>query len=342
MGRGGITPEESGLLDLLGLRVRRARAALGLSRRALEARAGVSERYLAQLEAGRGNISILLLSRIAVALGADLADLLAPPVDLARRGRIALLGLDPAARHECAIALGERLGVPVFHLDVAATALNGGAAAVQRADAEAEIVAFAGLIETHARCVFSIGEALLVEPRAWRLFRARCFTLWLKAGLSPRLSVEEASANDVLRSFETLADVQTRAASLEPRPAGGEPPDPEPGALPDASLDSGQRQVPASPAASSRETDEGPGGPTLPASNPTPSPREPGRDPDLLVLGRFVDALSSRADLVIELPGRDLAAWVESILPLVADTQAVAAAAADGLQRPDSAPTPPG
>ncbi|MEN9317190.1 MAG: Shikimate kinase, partial [Pseudomonadota bacterium] len=126
MGRGGLTPEETGFLDLLGLRVRRARAALGVSRRELAQRSGVSERYLAELESGRGNISILLLKRLATALGADLQDLLVPAVDLGRRGRLALLGLESATRRDCANALGELLGVPVFHLDVVATATIGG------------------------------------------------------------------------------------------------------------------------------------------------------------------------------------------------------------------------
>lgn len=333
MGRGGITPEEAGLLDQLGLRVRRARAALGLSRRALEQRSGVSERYLAQLESGRGNISILLLNRIALALGADLAELLAPPVDLARRGRLALLGLDPAARRDCAIALGERLRVPVFHVDVAATALNGGAAAVQRADADAEIAAFAGLVEAHARCVFSIGETLLVEPRIWRLFRTRCFTLWLKAGLPPRPPLEQAPVSDLPRSFDESAVV---AAG----PAGREPRAPEEGASPDASVDPEWRQVVASPAPSSRETDEAPGGPTLPASDPLAAQRPPESDPERLVLGRFAEALASRADLVIELSGRDPDGWMETILPQVGDTHPVVAAATDGLERPESAPLP--
>lgn len=278
MARDAITPEEAGLLGQLGLRVRRARAARGLSRRALEERSGVSERYLAQLESGRGNASILLLNRIAVALGTDLADLLAPPADLARRGRVALLGLDPAARHDCAIALGERLGVSVFHVDVAATAPNGGAAAVQRADAEAEIAAFAGLVETHARCVFSIGEALLVEPRAWRLFRTRCFTLWLKAGTAPRVTPEEAAASDTAQAFDGIAAVDTHSAGSEP---GG--------------------------------------------SDPASAPREQERKPDHRALERIVDALSSRTDLVVDLTGRDPVAWMDAILPMIAEVPLVAA-----------------
>jgi XRE family aerobic/anaerobic benzoate catabolism transcriptional regulator len=56
------------LLVLVGERVRSARARMGLSRRALAEKSGVSQRYLAQLESGQGNISIGLLLRIARAL----------------------------------------------------------------------------------------------------------------------------------------------------------------------------------------------------------------------------------------------------------------------------------
>nr|HMQ58789.1 helix-turn-helix domain-containing protein [Rhizobiaceae bacterium] len=52
----------------VGERVRRARQRKGISRRILSELSGVSQRYLAQLEAGEGNISIALLHRVALAL----------------------------------------------------------------------------------------------------------------------------------------------------------------------------------------------------------------------------------------------------------------------------------
>ncbi len=56
------------LLFVVGERVRNARARKGISRRVLSETSGVSQRYLAQLESGTGNISIALLLRIATAL----------------------------------------------------------------------------------------------------------------------------------------------------------------------------------------------------------------------------------------------------------------------------------
>jgi DNA-binding XRE family transcriptional regulator len=55
-------------LGLLGERVREMRALCGLSRKQLAAKSGISERYVAQIEAGRGNVSIVLLLRIAYAI----------------------------------------------------------------------------------------------------------------------------------------------------------------------------------------------------------------------------------------------------------------------------------
>ena len=56
------------LLARVGDRVRKARELKGLPRRVISETSGVSMRYLAQLEAGEGNISIGLLKRVALAL----------------------------------------------------------------------------------------------------------------------------------------------------------------------------------------------------------------------------------------------------------------------------------
>jgi XRE family transcriptional regulator, aerobic/anaerobic benzoate catabolism transcriptional regulator len=63
------------LLQQLGERVRNLRAKRGVSRKSLARDAGVSERYLANLETGSGNASILLLSRVAEALALPLSDI---------------------------------------------------------------------------------------------------------------------------------------------------------------------------------------------------------------------------------------------------------------------------
>jgi len=56
---------ESEFLSQLGERVRTLRAQRDMSRRELARQSGISERYIAQIEAGRGNVSIVLLLRLA-------------------------------------------------------------------------------------------------------------------------------------------------------------------------------------------------------------------------------------------------------------------------------------
>lgn len=67
---------ETGFLEQLGQRVRTMRALRGMSRKVLARVSGISERYIAQLESGKGNVSIVLLRRVSNAMGAHLEDLI--------------------------------------------------------------------------------------------------------------------------------------------------------------------------------------------------------------------------------------------------------------------------
>src|SRR5229473_814810 len=67
---------EAGFLEQLGQRVRTMRALRGMSRKVLAKVSGISERYIAQLESGKGNVSIVLLRRVSHAMGAHLEDLI--------------------------------------------------------------------------------------------------------------------------------------------------------------------------------------------------------------------------------------------------------------------------
>jgi XRE family aerobic/anaerobic benzoate catabolism transcriptional regulator len=67
---------EAGFLEQLGQRVRTTRALRGMSRKVLAKVSGISERYIAQLESGKGNVSIVLLRRVSQAMGAHIEDLI--------------------------------------------------------------------------------------------------------------------------------------------------------------------------------------------------------------------------------------------------------------------------
>ena len=62
-------PQDAAYLRMLADKIRDARAQRGMTRNALAADSGVSLRFLAQLESGQGNPSILVLRRIASAMG---------------------------------------------------------------------------------------------------------------------------------------------------------------------------------------------------------------------------------------------------------------------------------
>ncbi|WP_083632707.1 helix-turn-helix domain-containing protein [Bradyrhizobium sp. NAS96.2] len=68
---GAASFSESDFLLQLGAAVRGARANIGMTRRELARRSGVSQRYIALIEAGKGNVSIVLLLRILNAFRSD-------------------------------------------------------------------------------------------------------------------------------------------------------------------------------------------------------------------------------------------------------------------------------
>ena len=140
-------------LRRLGERVRMLRNQRGMSRKVLAQHAKVSERYLAQLEVGKGNCSIVLLRRIARAIGLPVTQLVQeaadPPLDFVllsqflerlsapalgearnlltrhfgepqenlRQRRIALIGLRGGGKSTLGRLLAEKLAVPFIELD---------------------------------------------------------------------------------------------------------------------------------------------------------------------------------------------------------------------------------
>ena len=145
-------PSRDTYLDRLGGRVRNLRHQRGMTRKALAQHAEVSERYLAQLESGEGNCSIVLLRRIAQALGVEVAQLVSehtdPPLDAilfsqlierlpastlkearelvlrhfgesidARKQRIALIGLRGSGKSTLGKSLAQKRGIAFIELD---------------------------------------------------------------------------------------------------------------------------------------------------------------------------------------------------------------------------------
>jgi len=146
------TARDGDFLLFLGKRVRDFRNLRGMTRKLVARKADVSERHLAQLESGEGNVSIVLLRRIATALSASLFELFAPeveepaekqtiqrflerlpnhrleevvsrltrdfnPAEKERRKRIALIGLRGAGKSTLGSKLADDMTIPFIELD---------------------------------------------------------------------------------------------------------------------------------------------------------------------------------------------------------------------------------
>jgi len=83
----------------LGKRVRETRDRRGQTRKQLAREAGVSERHLAHLEAGEGNVSIVLLRHIGDALGLPLPELLSVGAEESVEQRLVRRILEQLPRH---------------------------------------------------------------------------------------------------------------------------------------------------------------------------------------------------------------------------------------------------
>lgn len=115
-GNGGVASarrREREALAALGERVRALRARRGLTRKAVAQAAGISERYLANLEYGVGNASILVLQQVAEALRCSVAELIGDVTTSSPEWlliRELLEHRDEATLRRVRIAIGELLG----------------------------------------------------------------------------------------------------------------------------------------------------------------------------------------------------------------------------------------
>ena len=178
------------ILQTLSRHSRHLRQQQGLTLRAVAQRSGLSLRFLMEVEAGRGNISIRRLSDLAAALQTTPAELVATAraedTDAARRV-IALLGLRGAGKTTLGKRLARKLRVPFVELD-------------QRVEARAslslgEIFSLHGedyyrrlehdvlvdLLAAGGPMVIAVGGGLVTSQKTFALLRRQATTVWLKA-----------------------------------------------------------------------------------------------------------------------------------------------------------------
>lgn len=208
------------LLTSVGVRVRNARSLKGISRRILSETSGVSQRYLAQLESGKGNISLALLLRIARALDIDIRLLVGgeDPLeaelievvqlyrnadrdqrarvlraldpehpDLRRAKRIALIGLRGAGKSTLGRLAAAELGTTFVELNDEIETASGMAVAElialygQEGYRHLERQALERLVATHHDLILAVAGGIVSEPETFGYLLRHYHTIWLKA-----------------------------------------------------------------------------------------------------------------------------------------------------------------
>jgi len=217
---GDPSDAETGFLEGLGQRVRTMRALRGMSRKVLAKESGISDRYIAQLEGGKGNVSIVLLRRVATAMGAPLEDLIpggelqpdwpvirdllrkATPSQIAQAKEllsggsaplrrafsgIALIGLRGAGKSTLGKMLAERIGWSFVALNKEIERQHGLSVAEiialygQEGFRRMEQAALVQLLARKELMVLATGGGIVSEPVTFDLILKSFYTIWLRA-----------------------------------------------------------------------------------------------------------------------------------------------------------------
>lgn len=217
-----MNPDAARLVHALGTRVRGRRKDRGLTVAAFAEACGLSRRFLADVEAGRANISVVNLARIAKTLGTSPAALLEAP----GAPTVALLGLRGAGKSTVGAALAKRLGVRFLELDALVEEAAGlplpeifavhGEAHYRRLETRA-------LEEFLARgepCVLAAGGGIVNSRETFELLKRGAVTVWLRAAPEDHMGrvVRQGDRRPIAKAGRAAAMKELRQilASREP------------------------------------------------------------------------------------------------------------------------------
>jgi XRE family aerobic/anaerobic benzoate catabolism transcriptional regulator len=219
-----VSRRASALLATVGTRVRQTRAQLGLSRRELSERCGVSERFLAQLESGEGNISLARFAEVAAALQTTPSELLAGAGAVRRKAPVALLGVRGAGKSTIGAKLARRLGARFVEVDQRieqAAGLRLGEIFEMHGDAyyrrlEREVLS--QLLAEDRLVVLATGGSIVNDPANYNLLRERAHTIWLRARAEDHWNrvVQQGDQRPMAHNPDAFAELRALLTAREP------------------------------------------------------------------------------------------------------------------------------
>jgi len=218
--------ENTALLRDIGALVRHERAKRGVTRKTLARECQTSERYLAQIEAGEANPSVLVLDSIARSLDLDAVHLIPSgrarepsgmgAVDRARR--IALVGLRGAGKSTLGGALAARLFVPFIELDKLIEHEHGAPVATlfeiygQGTFRRYERECLTRIVATHDSAVIATAGGIVADDETFAQLLDRTHVIWLQA--SPAEHMRRVMAQGDFRPMAQNGDAMNDLVAI--------------------------------------------------------------------------------------------------------------------------------
>jgi len=211
------------ILDVVARRVRQARSARGWTIRELAERSGLSVRFLVQVEAGDGNISVKRLDDLARAFTLSAADLVADAESDAPRV-VALLGLRGAGKTTIGRQLARRLHVRFVELDkqIEKTADLSLAEVFSLYGDEhyrrLERDTLAPMLRENRAMVLATGGGIVTSPDTYALLKKSAVTVWLRASPEDHWNrvVRQGDRRPMADHPQAMADLRGILAAREP------------------------------------------------------------------------------------------------------------------------------